>query len=75
MFHLILLPKSVHQAWQDSCLVYLDFCGELLIFKCIKVASSVSDSFCRVDTGSTETVCEFIATVESRLADSFLARG
>ena len=38
-------------------------------------ASSVSDSFCRVDTASTETVCEFIATVESRLADSFLSRG
>ena len=35
----------------------------------------MSDSFCRVDTASTETVCEFIATVESRLADSFLSRG
>ena len=35
----------------------------------------MSDSFCRVDTFLTETVCEFIATVESRLADSFLSRG
>ena len=35
----------------------------------------MSDSFCRVDTASTETGCEFIATVESRLADSFLSRG
>ena len=38
-------------------------------------AGSVSDSFCRVDTALTETVCEFLATVESRLADSFLSRG
>ena len=38
-------------------------------------ASSVSDSFCRVDTPLTETICEFLATVESRLADSFLSRG
>ena len=35
----------------------------------------MSDSFCRVDTALTETVCEFIATIESRLADSFLSRG
>ena len=35
----------------------------------------MSDSFCRVDTALTETVCEFIATVESSLADSFLTRG
>ena len=38
-------------------------------------ASSVSDSFCLVDTALTETVCEFLATVESRLPDSFLSRG
>ena len=38
-------------------------------------ASSVSDSFCRVDTALTETVGEFLATVESRLADSFHSRG
>ena len=35
----------------------------------------MSDSFCRVDTALTETVCEFLATVESRLADSFLSCG
>ena len=35
----------------------------------------MSDSFCRVDTALTETVCEFLATVVSRLADSFLSRG
>ena len=35
----------------------------------------MSDSFCRVDTALTETVCEFLATVESRLADSFLSHG
>ena len=35
----------------------------------------MSDSFCRVDIALTETVCEFLATVESRLADSFLSRG
>ena len=34
----------------------------------------MSGSFCRVDTALTETVCEFIATVEGRLADSFLSR-
>ena len=41
----------------------------------ISCASSVSDSFCRVDTALTETVCEFLSTVESRLADRFLSRG
>ena len=35
----------------------------------------MSDSLCRVDTAWTETVCEFLATVVSRLADSFLSRG
>ena len=35
----------------------------------------MSDSFCRVDTALTETVCEIIATIESRLADSFLSGG
>ena len=35
----------------------------------------MSDSFCRVDTALTETVGEFLATVESRLADSFHSRG
>ena len=35
----------------------------------------MSDSFCRVDTALTGTVCEFLATVESRLAASFLSHG
>ena len=35
----------------------------------------MSDSFCRVETALTETVGEFLATVESRPADSFLSRG
>ena len=35
----------------------------------------MSDSFCGVDTALTETVCEFIASVESSLADRFLSRG
>ena len=37
--------------------------------------SATISSFCRVDTALTETICEFRATVESRLADSFLSRG
>ena len=62
---LILYSESI---FRDSPLRWLS----TYEFSC---ASSVSDSFCRVDTASTETVCEFIATVESRLADSFLSRG
>ena len=63
-----IVKKAAKRVYMLYQLRWLSTCE----FSC---ASSVSDSFCRVDTASTETVCEFIATVESRLADSFLSRG